>query len=133
MKTWHEKLHCGKVPHTKQIEKSFAGIPAGAQMYISTPLEIDAYLKRIPRGMVVTPKQMRTDLAAANKADHTCPVSTGIFLRIASEAAFEVHRQGEVISAITPFWRVVEPDSDLAKKLACGKAFIEEQRAAEAA
>jgi hypothetical protein len=33
---------------------------------------------------------------------------------------------------ITPFWRVIEPKSALAKKLTCGPEFIEEMRAAEA-
>ena len=31
---------------------------------------------------------------------------------------------GVPITAITPFWRVVSPESNIAKKLACGIDFI---------
>ena len=132
-KTWAEKLHCGKTPHIKQIDKAFAGIPAGAQMYISSPEEVNEFVKGITKGEFMTPKDMRAALAKAGGAEHTCPVSTGIFLRIASEAAYEEHLQGKDVSKITPFWRVVEPDSDLAKKLECGTEFIRLARESELA
>ena len=32
----------------------------------------------------------------------------------------------------TPFWRVVDPKSNLAKKLGCGSKFIRDMRALEA-
>jgi hypothetical protein len=132
-KTWAEKLHCGKTPHVKEIDKAFADIPAGAQMYISSPEEINEFVKGIAKGQFITPKEMRAALAKAGGAEHTCPVSTGIFLRIASEAAYEEHLQGKDLSEITPFWRVVEPDSDLAKKLECGTEFIRLARDSELA
>jgi len=131
MKTWKEKLHCGKQPQTKQLDKNFAGMKAGSLMYISTPLEVDEYVKGIPSGSLVDPKTMRDDLAKRNKADHTCPVSTGIFLRISSEAAFEEYKEKNSASDITPFWRIVEPDSNLGKKLECGSGFITSQRESE--
>ena len=131
MKTWNEKLHCGKQPQTKRLEKDFAGMKAGSLMYISTPLEVDQYVKGIPYGSLVSPKVMRDDLAKRNGADHTCPVSTGIFLRIASEAAFEDYKKTLCITEITPFWRIVAPDSELAMKLNCSPEFIITQRESE--
>ena len=62
------------------------------------------------------------------KADKTCPVTTGIFLRIVSEASYMELKQGKVIDEVTPFWRIVNPKSKLANKLECGIEFIEKQR-----
>ena len=131
MKTWNDKLHCGKQPHIKRLEIDFAGMKAGSLMYISTPLEVDQYVRGIPYGRLVSPKVMRDDLAKRNGADHTCPVSTGIFLRIVSEAAFEDYKEINCITEISPFWRIVAPDSDLAKKLNCSPEFIIVQRESE--
>ena len=71
---------------------------------------------------------MRKDLAIEYKADKTCPVTTGIFLRIVSEASFEELNAGKDIQKVTPFWRIVNPKSKLAEKLECGIDFIEKQR-----
>ena len=60
-------------------------------MYISSPEEVNEFVKGITKGEFMTPKDMRAALAKAGGAEHTCPVSTGIFLRIASEAAYEEH------------------------------------------
>ncbi|GIS53290.1 hypothetical protein Ct9H90mP29_03320 [bacterium] len=59
-----------------------------------------------------------------HKAEMTCPVVTGINMRIISESAFEEYNVHNDIDKITPFWRVVEPDSKLAGRLACGIDFI---------
>lgn len=130
-KTWHEKLHNGKKPVSKRLEKAFWGMEVGDLMLVSTPESVDAYIRNIPQGKTVEVKKMRADLAKAAGADHTCPVSTGIFLRIVSEAAYEDLQQGKDEADVTPFWRVVEPDSDLAKKLACGVEFLVDKRQAE--
>ncbi|MCE2926570.1 MAG: hypothetical protein LW823_02845 [Rickettsiales bacterium] len=116
-KTWAQKRDYGKNPHIKSIDKAFAGIPAGSSMLIPSPKEIDHFIRTIPKGSYVDPAAMRTALAAKHKADATCPVSTGIFLRIVAEAALEEYAAGTSATQITPFWRVVESGSALAKKL----------------
>ena len=55
----------------------------------------------------------------------------GYFLRIVSEASYEELNSGKNIKEITPFWRIVNPKSNLAKKLACGINFIKIQREIE--
>lgn len=130
-KTWTEKLHCDKEPKIKRIDFDFADIPKNSMMFIATPQIIDNYIKLIPKGKKVTFQTMRKDLAIENRADHTCPVSTGIFLRIVAEANFEKYLQSNSLKTITPFWRVVEPNSILAKKLTFGQDFIISQRQAE--
>ena len=98
--------------------------------FIATPKIIDEYINHVPKSYVTDVKTMRKDLAFTYQADVTCPVTTGIFLRVVSEASFEKIILGE--KNPTPFWRVVDPKSNLAKKLACGSKFIRDMRALEA-
>jgi hypothetical protein len=130
-KTWLDKLSEKKEPKIKRIDFDFADIPANSNMFIATPQIIDNYIKQIPKGKTVTVQTMRKDLAIENRADFTCPVTTGIFLRIVAEANFEKYKQANSLKGITPFWRVVEPNSTLSKKLTFGQDFITDQRQAE--
>ncbi|WP_406684063.1 hypothetical protein N1F78_15425 [Seonamhaeicola sp. MEBiC1930] len=127
-KTWTEKRDTKKEFILKTIDKKFADIPGGSKMPITTPLIIDDYVKCIPFGKTGDMSTMRNDLAIEYGADKTCPVTSGIFLRIASEAAYEEIITGKSIMEVTPFWLIVEPSSKLAKKLQCGVEFIEAQR-----
>lgn len=130
-KTWAEKLHCDKKPIIKKIDFDFADIPKNSKMFIATPLIINEYINQIPKGQTVSTQTMRKDLAIENKADYTCPVTTGIFLRIVAEAAFEQYAKKNSTKGLTPFWRIVEPHSALAKKLSFGQDFIIAQRKKE--
>ncbi|PJE45713.1 MAG: hypothetical protein CUR34_12820 [Sediminibacterium sp.] len=130
-KTWLDKLSEKKEPRIKRIDFDFADIPANSNMFIATPQIIDNYIKKIPKGKNVTVQTMRKDLAIENRADYTCPVTTGIFLRIVAEANFEKFIQANSLKGITPFWRVLEPNSTLSKKLSFGQDFIIYQRNAE--
>ena len=102
-------------------------------MLVATPRLVDDYMRSVPSGERRTVAQMRNDLAAAHGADICCPISTSIFARIAAEAALEETAAGAPLSDVTPFWRVIEDDGTVAKKLSCGPDFIQSQRAAEAA
>ena len=120
-KSWVEKRDSCKAPHVTVIDKAFAGIPAGSKLLISSPLEIDQYVRGIPKGTQMDPAEMRRALARRHQVDATCPVSTGIFLRIVAEAALEDYRAGQPLAAIAPFWRLISPSSALFKKLSIGR------------
>lgn len=124
-KSWIEKRECGKAPHTTVIDKAFAGIPAGSKILISSPQEIDEFIHKIPKGKFIEPVVMRNNLAKNYAADATCPVSTGIFLRIVAEAALEEYKHGKPANKITPFWRVIDSNSPLGKKLSADAVQIE--------
>ena len=100
-KIWTEKLNCDKKPKIKRIDFDFADIPANSNMFIATPLLIDNYVKQISKGKKVTAQTMRKDLAIENKADYTCPVTTGIFLRIVAEAGFEKYQRTNSLKGFT--------------------------------
>ena len=131
-KSWKQKKMAAKPPHTVTLEKDFAGVPAGAKLLISCPIEVEQYLRRqVPPGETREVLQMRRELAHLHGADATCPVSTAIYLRTVAEAAWDKIESGVPTSEVAPFWRVVDPKSPLAKKLRAGGAWIEQQRAAE--
>jgi hypothetical protein len=130
-KTWLEKLNSGSEPHVEKTSKLFCGIPAGSLLLISNSREVQALVKRIPEGRALTQAEVRARLAKRHHADAACPISTGIFLRIVAEAAWEEIAAGKDPSEVTPFWRIVEPGSPLAKKLTCGTAFVERMRRSE--
>ncbi len=130
-KTWIEKRDCDKSYKIKTIDKKFADIPEGSKMFIPTSRIIDDYIKHIPFGKSTELSTMRNDLATDYQADKTCPVTTGIFLRIVSEASYEELKSGKGIEEVTPFWRIVNPKSKLANKLECGAEFINKQRGNE--
>ena len=83
-KSWIEKWDCEKSFKIKTIDKKFADIPKGSRMLIASPPIIDEYVKSIPHGEFIEPVEMRDDLAKEYQADKTCPVATGIFLRVIS-------------------------------------------------
>ncbi len=130
-KTWKEKLNSDRPHQVKKTEKRFADIPEGSIMLIATPLIIDDYVRNIPLGKNVDLLTMRNDLANEYNAEKTCPVTTSIFLRIVSEAAYDAYNSGANIENITPFWRMVNPNMKLAQKLSFGTEFIIEQRKKE--
>jgi hypothetical protein len=126
-KSWLEKLHENKGSKIKRIDIDFADIPSGSNMFIATPKIIDEYINEIGFGKRNDLKTLRKDLAIEHNADYTCPVTTGIFLRIVAEANYEKLQQGIPLEEITPFWRVIELNSALAKKLTFGQEFLIQQ------
>ena len=87
-------------------------------MLIPSPREVDALIRTVPEGTVVTVSNLRESLASKHGANVTCPLTTGIFVRIAAEAAEESARDGD--TTITPYWRVVKDDGTLNPKFPGG-------------
>jgi hypothetical protein len=130
-KTWAEKLNIDRKPVIERADKDFAGIKTGQMMLIPTPKIVDAYIRQIPKGRQVDTETIRKDLAAEYHAEVTCPLTTGIFIRIAAEAAYEDYEKGKPLNKITPFWRVINEKSPASKKLSFGTKLLKEQRKKE--
>ena len=126
--SWIDKRDSDYSYKIKTSTKSCADIEEGSKMLVATPLIIDSYIKKIPFGTVINLSTLRDDLAHEFQVDTTCPVATAIFLKIVANASYEELGLGIDISEVAPFWRVVDPDSKLAKKLNCGIEFIINQR-----
>ena len=130
-KTWTQKLDNGRSAERVILEKPYCGVPAGTVMLVSTPREVEDYIRAVPPGVVVSPRTLRDDLAAQHGAETTCPTTTGIFLRIVAEAALDQVAAGADWSHVAPFWRVVDPDSPTAKKISGGSELIRRMRQQE--
>jgi hypothetical protein len=130
-KTWKQKLENLRPAQVEVLDKPMMGLPAGTRLLIATPILTKECIEKLKPGESLSVPELRRTLAEDFQADATCPLTTGIFVRIAAEAALDELRAGKDLDAITPFWRVVDPKSPLAKKLSCGPDFVREQRTRE--
>ena len=78
---------------------------------IPRPRDVDTIMRSVRKGRLITVAQIRDRLAKAAGADCACPLTTGIFVRVAAEAAEEDARDGRV--RITPYWRTVKDGGKL--------------------
>lgn len=117
---WRKRFGAAKPPHVVMLHADFAGVKAGNTMLISSPGEIANYLSRIPPGETRTMDRLRNELARKAGANAMCPVTTAIYLRVVAEVALTDLAEGRRLDEVVPFWRVVKPDSKVAKKLSCG-------------
>jgi hypothetical protein len=120
-KTWREKLESP----AKGLPKVVEGPPewerrlGGRRVLVPTPLLVDGLISKIAQGKLVTVRQIRERLARNFNADSTCPLTTGIFMRIVSEVAEEDLRTGK--KRVTPYWRVIGNDGSLTAKSTGGR------------
>ena len=110
---WREKLEKPQQPKVVQIPPKMSRFGKGT-MLIPTPRLVDALIRRVPKGRLVTGAELRRKLAADFATDVTCPLTTGIFVRIAAEAAEEDRVNGK--RRLTPYWRVIKDDGGLNPK-----------------
>ena len=128
MSTATEKFNKKYTEVVKIIEKNFADLKAGEKMLISSPRSIANYIAKIPYGTEKSVKLMRLELAENANADNTCPLTCGIFLKIAIETSLE---QSNRAKPDLPFWRVIDRNSSLIKKLPISEKYLTELRTSE--
>jgi hypothetical protein len=75
--TWKEKLNRPQEPKRKRLDRPFAGVSAGAMLYISTPREIDGLIGALPEGETLDVPELRRRLAEANDDDGDIPPDRG--------------------------------------------------------
>jgi alkylated DNA nucleotide flippase Atl1 len=105
--SWIEKRDKHQHPSVRKMT------PKG-MMYISTPKEIDGIIKKVPNGKLITTEQIAEKLAEKHKTDYICPLTTGIFVSIVANAAYEEMLNHK--NKITPYWRVVKAKGRLYDK-----------------
>ena len=110
------------------MKKNFADLKVGEKILISSPRSIANYVAKIPYGTEKSVRLMRRELAENAKADNICPLTCGIFLRIAIEAAIE---QSNGAKPDLPFWRVIDRNSSLIKKIPISEKYLIELRTSE--
>jgi hypothetical protein len=117
-KSWREKLEKEQEPKIVKIPPKMRKRFGTGKMLIPRPLDVDALIRKVRKGKLVTQDAIRKRLANDFKVNVTCPITTGIFVRIAAEAAEEDWRAGKKL--ITPYWRALKADGRLNEKFPGG-------------
>ncbi len=98
-------------------------------MVIPAPREVDALMKKVPRGKLTTINELRAALAKKHKVNIACPITTGIFSWIAAHAAEEAAAEGG--KRITPYWRTLKSGGEVNPKYPGGIAGLKKLLSAE--
>jgi hypothetical protein len=129
-KSWQEKLADSKgLPKVGEITGKMSKRWGEGTMVIPAPIEVDALMKSVPKGKLVTINEVRAALAAKHKVTLACPLTTGIFSWIAAHAANEQEVAGA--RRITPYWRTLKSGGELNPKYPGGVAALAKRLKAE--
>ncbi|MBU1118863.1 MGMT family protein [Patescibacteria group bacterium] len=125
-KTWIEKLEDEdkkkKYPKFLTFDPTFPCGPAltkmgakkGDKVVITLPTEVDEIMKKVPKGKVITLKEISRKLAKKHNVDYCCTLTGGFFVTTAANAAKEYEKKGK--KRITPYWRTLKMNGYLNEK-----------------
>ena len=116
--SWREKIN--KITETKIVDLP-DNVPSHfgkGKMLIPRPIDIETIVRKESKGKLITKSQLRSKLAEDAGTDTACPLTTGIFLRMVSEAAEEDALAGK--KNIAPYWRVIGEKGELNEKFPLG-------------
>jgi hypothetical protein len=130
-KSWKEKLHnSGDLPKVEPLDPAKAARFKGAStMLIPAPLEVDAVMRTVPDGKLITINEIRETLCKKHGAGVACPFATGIFAWIAAHASDEAESNGEPDP--TPYWRTLKNGGELNAKYPGGVDHLKARLEAE--
>ena len=118
-----DHLNSGREPHIVTMippgAPGYAEAKGGA-MVISSPAEVDALIRRVEPGEVITLDDLRAAIARRHRVAVACPVSTAIFANMSARAAEEHRARGTPADVLTPWWRVLRKGGFLNPKLPGG-------------
>ncbi|PYP85658.1 MAG: hypothetical protein DMF61_16135 [Blastocatellia bacterium AA13] len=114
-KSWREKLDDAKdLPKLIDIPERMQPRLGKGTMVIPAPREVDAIMRRVPEGRLITINEIRTELAKKHGAAVACPITTGIFAWIAANAADEAASEGKRDGLA--YWRTLKAGGELNPK-----------------
>lgn len=114
-KTWKEKLMDSKdLPRVEKIPPRMQNKFGKGTLIIPAPKEVDAIMKKVKTGKVITINRIREKLARKHHTTIGCPITTGIFAWIAAHAAEEDLRVGN--KYFTPYWRTLKEGGEINEK-----------------
>lgn len=129
-KSWREKLADDKgLPKVSKITGKMSQRWGTGTMVIPAPREVDALMRQVPKGRLVTTNELRDALAKKHKAGFACPLTTGIFSWLAANAAAEAEADGA--KRFTPYWRTLKTGGEVNPKYPGGPAALAKRLRAE--
>ena len=112
---FRKKLHDKKdFPKIKTIPRELNKSWGKGRFVLPPPLEVNALMKRVPKGKLTTINEIRRKLAKKYKTTTACPIVTGIFAWISANAAEEDIKDGR--KKVTPYWRTIKSDGKINEK-----------------
>lgn len=115
---WRAKLEKPQEPAVFEMTGQNAQRYGQGKMLIPTPMMVDEIIRTVRRGKLITTGAIRKILAEKMGADVTCPLCTGIFVRISAETSEEDGAAGK--ARVTPYWRVITDKGELNEKFPGG-------------
>ncbi len=113
--TWREKLNQSKgLPKVGPIGPTMQRQWGEGTVVVPAPREVDAIMKSVPKGKLITIQEIRAMLAERHGATIGCPLTVGIFAWIAAHAAEEDVQQRR--KNATPYWRTLKSGGFLNEK-----------------
>lgn len=113
--TWNEKLNADHgLPTVIEFDTEKAAKYKARTVLVPSPCQVDALMRSVPRGKLITIAQIRDCLAMKHQTDTSCAMTTGIFAWIAAHAAEESAAMG--IADTTPYWRTLKSGGELNPK-----------------
>jgi hypothetical protein len=128
-RSWREKMDNPNLPKVVDVPLTWQKRYGPGRMLLPSPRQVEALIRAVPKGRLITVAGIREILAAEHMTDIACPLVTGISVRLAAEAAEEDAQAGK--SRITPYWRVVKKDGSLYPKFPGGVSRQAERLRAE--
>lgn len=114
-KSWREKVQDAKgLPKVVPLMGKLREKLGRGTMVIPAPAEVEALMKRVRQGNLITINELRAKLAKKHRATTACPITTGIFAWLAAHAADEAAEAGA--KSFTPYWRTLKSDGELNTK-----------------
>jgi alkylated DNA nucleotide flippase Atl1 len=125
-KSWREKLLDDKdLPKVVKIGPKMRKSLGTGTVAIPAPRQVDAIMRRVPEGKLITINDIRAIVAKKHGASIGCHITCGIFAWIAAHAAEESLAAGE--KKITPYWRTLKTNGELNPKYPGGFDGIRKQ------
>jgi hypothetical protein len=113
--SWRHKLADDKdLPRIEPIPEKLEPKLGRGRIVTPAPREVDAIMRLVPHGKLITIERIAAAIAAHHGVEAACPMSTGIFVWIAANAADEAQRAGH--PEPTPFWRTIKDDGEINPK-----------------
>ena len=129
-KSWREKLADDKdLPKVGKATGRHSQHWGVGRFVIPAPREVDALMRQVPKGLLVTINELRAALAKQHGVDFACPLTTGIFSWIAAHAAAEAEAEGA--KRVTSYWRTLKTGGQVNPKYPGGATALTKRLRAE--
>lgn len=104
-------------PEIHILDRSKCGLVAGQKMLIPTIANLEEALPLLSPGVVTSEKAFRALVAEPFGADGCCTFATNKLLKNITEVACARLASGDSHVDVLPFWRVIDSNSTIAKRL----------------